>query len=72
MQEESLPVTLAVIFLHSYIPNNKGIKAVKESYDKHPNKIVSTKVITSFLSLIFTLNNFIFNSLIYIHKLDVQ
>ena len=47
-------------------PNNERTKAVKEAYDKHHNKTVSTKVITTFLSLSFFLNNFIFNSLNYI------
>ena len=43
------------------MPNNEGIKAVREAYDKHPSKTGSTKVIIIFLSLIFTLNSFIFN-----------
>ena len=57
--ENSLLVTLDVKSLYTNIPNNEGIKAVKEAYDKHPNKTVLTKVITTFLSLILTLNNFI-------------
>ena len=52
-----------------YIPNNKGITAVKEAFDKHPNKTVSTKVTTTFLSLILTLNNFVFNLVNYIQKM---
>ena len=44
------------------------IKAVREAYDKHPSKSVSTKVIITFLNLILTLNNFIFN----IHYLQVM
>ena len=42
---------------------------MKEAYDKHPNKTVSTKAITAFLSLIFTLNDFIFNLAKYIQKM---
>ena len=45
-----------------------SIKAVREAYDKHPSKSVSTKVIITFLSLILTLNNFTFN----IHNLQVM
>ena len=45
------------------------IKAVKEAYDKHPNKTVSTKVITIFLSLILTFNNFKFNLVNYVQKM---
>ena len=54
-------MTLDVKFLYTNIPNKEGIKAVREAYDKHPSKSVSTKVIITFLSLIHTLNNFIFN-----------
>ena len=52
--EYGLLVTLDVKFLYTNISNSKGRKAVKEAYDKHPNKTVSTKVITTFLSLILT------------------
>ena len=64
--EDSLLVTLDVKSLYTSIPNNEGIKAVKEAYEKHPSKTVSTKVIITFLSLILTLNNFIFNSIHYL------
>ena len=62
MQEDSLFVTIDVKSLYTNISNKEGInKAVKEDYDNHSNKTVSTKVITTFLSLILTLNNIIFN-----------
>ena len=67
--QDSLLVTLNVKSLYINIPNDEGIKAVKEVYDKRPDKTVSTKVITSFLSLILTLNNFISNSVNYIQKM---
>ena len=67
--QDSLLVTLNVKSLYINNPNNEGIKAVKEAYDKRPDKTVSTKVITTFLSLILTLNNFIFNSVNYIQKM---
>ena len=54
-------MTLDVKALHTNIPNNEGIKDVREAYDKHSSKSVSTKVIITFASLIPTLNNFIFN-----------
>ena len=44
----------------------KGIKGVRGAYDNHLNKTVATKVITTFLSLILTLNNFVFNSINYL------
>ena len=59
--EESLLVTLDVKSLCKYIPNNEGIKLVKKSYEKYKEKTLSTKVIITFLNLILTLNNFVFN-----------
>ena len=38
-------MTLDVKSLCTNIPNNEGIKAVREAYDKHPSKSVSTKAI---------------------------
>ena len=58
--QESLLVTLDVKALYTKILNNEGIKAAKESYKKYMEKTVSTVIIT-FLSLILTLNNFVFN-----------
>ena len=57
---DCLLVTLDVKSLYTNIPNNEGIKAVREAYDNHPNKTVVTKVILTFLSLILT---FVFNSI---------
>ena len=54
-------MTLDAKSLCTNILNNEGIKAVREAYNKHPFKSVSTKVIIAFLSLMLTLNNFIFN-----------
>ena len=61
-----LLVTLDVKSLYTNIANNEGIKAVREAYGNHPNKTVATKVIIMFLSLILTLNNFVFNSVNYL------
>ena len=68
--EDSLLLMLDVKSLYTNIPNNKGIKVVKKVYDKHPNKTVSIKVMTTFLSLILTLNNFRFNSVNYKQKME--
>ena len=62
--KESLLVTFDFKSLYTNIPNNEGIEAIREAYDKHPSKTVSTKVIVPFLSLICTLNNYIFNCFI--------
>ena len=69
---DCLLVTLDVNSLYTNISNNEGIKAVREAYDNHPNKTVATKVIITFLSLILTLNNFVFNSINYLQIWDVQ
>ena len=54
-------VSLDVKSLYTSIANAEGIKVVKKSFDKHTSKNVTTNVITIFLALILTLNNFVFN-----------
>ena len=66
LTKKSLLVTLDVKCLYNNILNNEGINAVREAYDKHSSKTVSTKVMITFLSLTLTLNNFIFNSSHYL------
>ena len=56
--QESFLVTIDIRSLYTNIPNNKGIKAVETTLKR---KNFQTKVIISFLKLILTLNNFIFN-----------
>ena len=63
---ECLLVTLDVKSLYTNIPNNEGIKAVREAYGNRRKKTVATKVIIRFLSLILTLNNFVFNAINYL------
>ena len=46
--------------------HSKGIKAVKTSLDNFPIETMATKVITTFLSLVITLNKFVFNCKNYI------
>ena len=64
--ENSFLVTLDVIALYTNITNNEGIAAVKPKHGNNARKTVATKVITTFLALILTLNNFIFNSKFYL------
>ena len=61
LSENSFLVTMDVKALYTNIPNNEGIAAVKRKHHNYTKKTVATKVITSFLALILTLNNFIFN-----------
>ena len=61
LPENSFLVTMDVKALYTNIPNNEGIAAVKRKHHNYTKKTVATKVITSFLALILTLNSFIFN-----------
>ena len=58
----SLLVTMDVKWLYTSIPNNEGIASVKKKYDHYPKKTIHIKIIATFLALILSLNNFIFNS----------
>ena len=56
-----LLLTTDVKSLYTSIPNSEGIFAVKAAYKSYPEKSVATKVIITFLAVILTLNNFMFN-----------
>ena len=62
----SILVTMDVRSLCTSIPNNEGIAATKKRYDSYIHKTIPTKIITTFLALILTLNNFVFNSKFYL------
>ena len=62
VSENSYLETLDVKSLYTSIPNSEGIKAVKISHESFTKKTIATKVTTTFLALILTLNNFILNS----------
>ena len=55
-----------ILSLYTSIPNNKGIAATKKRYDNYIHKTLPTKIITTFLALILTLINFVFNSNFYL------
>ena len=59
--DNSYLVFLDVKLLYANIPIAEGIKSVKTSLENYSKRTASTKVITTFLALILTLNNFIFN-----------
>ena len=58
--------------LYTNIPNNEGIKSVREGHDNHPNKTLATEVVITFLHLILILNNFAFNSIKYFQVIGMQ
>jgi len=66
LPENSIFVTMDVKSLYTNIPNSEGITAVRKAFDKSNTKTIATKVITTFMSLILTLNNFVFNSQNYL------
>ena len=54
-------VSLDVKLLYINIPNAEEINSVKTSLENYSKQTVLTKVIITFLALILTLNNIIFN-----------
>ena len=64
--KNSYLVTMDVRALYTNIPNAEGISAVKRAFDNYSKKTTSTKVITTFLALILTLNNFVFDCIHYL------
>ena len=52
------------------MPNHEGIYAVKSALNSVSQKPIATKVI-KFLFLILALNNFVFNGIHYLQKVDV-
>ena len=62
----SILVTMDVRSLCPSIPHNEGIAATKKRYDTYIYKTIPSKIIKTFLALILTLNNFIFNSKFYL------
>ena len=69
---QTILVTLDVRSLYTCIPNEEGVDAVKEAISNSPDSKVSSKVITTFIWLILTLSNFIFNGVNYLQKQGVS
>ena len=57
----SLLITMDVKSLYTSIPNNEEIASMKKKYGHYPKKTIPTKIITTLVALILTLNNFKFN-----------
>ena len=64
--KNSYLVTMDVRSLYTNIPNAEGMSAVKRAFDNYPKKTTTIKVITTFLALIVTLNNFVFDCIHYL------
>ena len=60
-------VSLDVCSLYTNIPHEEGIETVKQKLKKSKPSI-SIKVILTFLKLILTLNNIVFNGINYLQK----
>ena len=63
ISENNILVTMDVRSLYTNIPHEEGIKAVETTLAR---KGLPTRVIITFLRLILTLNNFIFNTINYL------
>ena len=64
--KNSYLVTMDVRSLYKNMPNAKGIEALKRAFNNYSEKTTTTKVITTFLALILTLNNFVFDCMHYL------
>ena len=67
VSDASYLVSLDVRSLYTNIPHKEGIEAVKQKLKKS-KPIISIKVILTFIKLILTLNNFVFNGINYLQK----
>ena len=67
VSDDSYLVSLDVRSLYTNIPHKEGIEAVKQKLKKSKPSI-NIKVILTFLKLILTLNNFVFNDINYPQK----
>ena len=56
-------ITMDVKSSCTSIPNNERIASVKKKYYHYPNATIPKKIITTFLALILTLDNFVFKIL---------
>ena len=66
LPEESYLVTMDVKALYMNIPNDEGLLALKKALDQKQNQSMTSKVIVTLMSLILTLNNFVFNDKNYL------
>ena len=64
--ENSYLVIIDVRSIYTNIPNAEGVSAAKSAYDNYSEKTTITKVSTTFLALILTLNNFVFDCIHYL------
>ena len=64
-------VTMDVKSLYTNIPHNEGLEATKKFMSRHNIKPSLIVIVTTLLSLILTLNNFIFNGINYLQKIGV-
>ena len=62
-------ITMDVKSLYTNIPHNEGINSVKTFMERHQIPIPTVKIVTTLLTLILTLNNFVFNGIHYLQKL---
>ena len=65
LPKSSYPVSMNARSLYTNIPNAEEAPAVKKAFDNYSKKTTTNKVIRTFLALILTLSNFVFDCLHY-------
>ena len=70
--KNTILVSMDVKSLYTSISSHEGTEAVKEKLNAQSEKPIAAKVTIKPLFLILTLNNFIFNSINYLHKIVAQ
>ena len=61
--DNSILVTMNICSLYTNIPNKEGIETVETILER---KSIGTRIISTFVPLVLTLNNFVFNSRNYL------
>ena len=61
-----------ITLLYTNIPNDEGLKALRQSLDSSQNQSTSTKVIVTLMHLILALNNFVFNGINFLQTQGVS
>ena len=68
VSENDILVTMDVRSLYTNIPNEEGIQTVRNALNASATRL-PTRIITTLLFLILTLNNFLFNGIHYLQRM---
>ena len=68
VSENDILVTMDVRSLYTYIPNEEGIQTARDALNASATRL-PTRIITTLLFLILTLNNILFNGIHYLQRM---